>query len=162
VSTAPRGPAVDELDARLIELLAAEPRIGVLESSRRLGVARGTVQARLDRLVQRGVISTFAPVLDPAGLGYVVTAFVNLEIRQGARDTVTAHLRSIPEVLEVHTITGQGDLLCRLVARDNDDLQRVIDQLVADGDIVRTSTVVALACVLEHRVLPLVRAAAPS
>jgi DNA-binding Lrp family transcriptional regulator len=156
------GPAVDELDARLIELLAAEPRIGVLESSRRLGVARGTVQARLDRLVQRGVISTFAPVLDPAGLGYVVTAFVNVEIRQGARDTVTAHLRSIPEVLEVHTITGQGDLLCRLVARDNDDLQRVIDQLVADGDIVRTSTVVALACVLEHRVLPLVRAAAPS
>jgi DNA-binding Lrp family transcriptional regulator len=161
-TTEPRRPTVDALDAQLIELLAAEPKIGVLETSRRLGVARGTVQARLDRLVARGVISTFAPALDPAGLGYVVTAFVNLEIRQGARDPVTAHLRSIPEVLEVHTITGQGDLLCRLVARDNDDLQRVIDELVSDGDIVRTSTVVALACVLEHRVLPLVRSAAAS
>ena len=41
------------LDARLIELLAAEPRIGMLEASRRLGVARGTVQARLDRLQPR-------------------------------------------------------------------------------------------------------------
>jgi DNA-binding Lrp family transcriptional regulator len=41
---------VDKIDARLIELLAAEPRIGVLELSRRLQVARGTVQARLDRL----------------------------------------------------------------------------------------------------------------
>ena len=41
---------LDELDARLIELLAEEPRIGVLECSRRLGVARGTVQARLDKL----------------------------------------------------------------------------------------------------------------
>ena len=41
---------VDVLDARLIALLAIEPRIGVLEASRRLGVARGTVQARLDRL----------------------------------------------------------------------------------------------------------------
>jgi transketolase N-terminal domain/subunit len=41
---------IDELDARLIELLAAEPRVGVLEGSRRLGVARGTVQARLDNL----------------------------------------------------------------------------------------------------------------
>jgi DNA-binding Lrp family transcriptional regulator len=162
-STATEQPrrAVDALDVQLIELLAAEPKIGVLETSRRLGVARGTVQARLDRLQARGVISTFAPVVDPAGLGYVVTAFVNLEIRQGARDPVTAHLRSIPEVLEVHTITGQGDLLCRLVARDNDDLQRVIDELVADGDIVRTSTVVALACVLEHRVLPLLRSAGP-
>ncbi|GMA85902.1 hypothetical protein GCM10025868_11520 [Angustibacter aerolatus] len=93
-------------------------------------------------------------------LGYRVTAFANLEIRQGARDRVTAHLAAIPEVLEVHTITGQGDLLCRLVARDNDDLQRVVDGLVADDDITRTSTVVALTCVLPPRVLPLVHAAA--
>ena len=47
--------AVDGLDARLLRLLADEPRIGVLECSRRLGVARGTVQARLDRLQARGV-----------------------------------------------------------------------------------------------------------
>jgi len=153
--------AIDALDARLLGLLSSEPRAGVLEASRRLGVARGTVQARLDRLVARGVIRSFAPTLDPAALGYTVTAFANLEIRQGARDAVTAHLASIPEVLAVHTITGQGDLLCQLVARDNDDLQRVIDQLVADDDILRTSTVVALACVLEHRVLPLVHASAP-
>ncbi|WP_460447646.1 Lrp/AsnC family transcriptional regulator [Angustibacter aerolatus] len=152
--------AVDALDVRLVDLLTAEPRVGVLEASRRLGVARGTVQARLDRLVERGVISSFAPSLDPVALGYRVTAFANLEIRQGARDRVTAHLAAIPEVLEVHTITGQGDLLCRLVARDNDDLQRVVDGLVADDDITRTSTVVALTCVLPPRVLPLVHAAA--
>ena len=42
--------AIDALDARISELFAAEPRVGVLEASRRLGVARGTVQARLDRL----------------------------------------------------------------------------------------------------------------
>jgi DNA-binding Lrp family transcriptional regulator len=42
--------AIDPLDGRIIVLLAREPRIGVLEMSRRLGVARGTVQARLDRL----------------------------------------------------------------------------------------------------------------
>ena len=59
-------PAVDALDARLLDLLTAEPRAGVLEASRRLGVARGTVQARLDRLVARGVIRSFAPTLDPA------------------------------------------------------------------------------------------------
>ncbi len=150
--------SIDELDSRLLSLLIAEPRIGVLEASRRLGVARGTAQARLDRLVARGVIRSFAPTLDPQALGYGVTAFANLEIRQGARDRVAAHLAAIPEVLEVHTITGQGDLFCRLVARDNDDLQRVIDDLVADDDIARTSTVVALSCVLEHRVLPLLSA----
>ncbi|MEO7745662.1 MAG: Lrp/AsnC family transcriptional regulator [Actinomycetota bacterium] len=153
-------PSIDALDVRLIELLTAEPRIGVLEASRRLQVARGTVQARLDRLVMAGVIRSFAPTLDPAALGYAVTAFVNLEIRQGARSRVTDHLAAIPEVLEVHTITGQGDLMCRLVARDNDDLQRVIDVLVADDDVLRTATVVALACVIAHRTLPLARAGA--
>src|SRR5215813_14751800 len=76
------GLVIDRLDARLIELLAAEPRIGVLECSRRLGVARGTVQARLDRLQERGVIRGFGPEVDPAALGYQVTAFVTLEIRQ--------------------------------------------------------------------------------
>lgn len=151
--------SIDDLDARLLELLTVEPRTGVLQASRRLGVARGTAQARLDRLVARGVIRSFAPSIDPNALGYRVTAFANLEIGQGARDRVAAHLAAIPEVLEVHTITGAGDLLCRLVARDNDDLQRVIDDLVADDDIIRTSTVVALACVLEARVLPLVAAA---
>ena len=45
---------MDQLDRTLIELFAAEPRVGVLEASRRLGVARGTVQARLDRLSQPG------------------------------------------------------------------------------------------------------------
>ena len=52
---------IDELDRSLIELLAAEPRVGVLEASRRLGVARGTVQARLDRLQARGVVTGYGP-----------------------------------------------------------------------------------------------------
>ena len=149
--------ALDELDRRLVSLLTTEPRIGVLEASRRLRVARGTVQARLDRLVQRGIIQDFAPSLDPAALGYVVTAFATIEISQGAgRDDVAAHLAGIPEVLEVHTITGQGDLLCRIVGRSNEDLQRVIDDLVATPGIERTSTVIALATVVRYRVLPLV------
>src|ERR1700678_2653294 len=73
---------IDSLDAALIELLAAEPRVGVLEASRRLGVARGTVQARLDRMTDRGVITGYGPEVDPAALGYEVTAFITLEIRQ--------------------------------------------------------------------------------
>jgi DNA-binding Lrp family transcriptional regulator len=149
---------VDELDVRILLLLAEEPRVGVLEASRRLGVARGTVQARLDKLIAAGVVRSLAPSLDPAALGYRVTAFATLEIRQGGRESVADHLGRIPEVLEVHTITGPGDLLCRIVARDNDDLQRVIDDLVSDADIVRTSTLIALSTLVAPRVLPLVMA----
>jgi DNA-binding Lrp family transcriptional regulator len=151
---------VDELDARLIEQFAAEPRIGVLEASRRLGVARGTVQARLDRLAATGVVTGWGPEVDPDALGYPVTAFLTLEIRQEGHDVVGAHLTTIPEVLEAHTITGAGDLWVRVVARSNADLQRVIDRVLTEPAIVRSSTVIALATQLPHRTLPLVRAAA--
>jgi DNA-binding Lrp family transcriptional regulator len=147
---------LDELDARLLKELDAAPRAGVLELSRRLGVARATAQARLDRLVRRGVIAGFAPTLDPDALGYHVTAFATLEIRQGRGVQVLEHLRAIPEVLEVHTITGQGDMLCRVVARSNADLQLVLDRVTEYEEIVRTSTVIALANPISHRVLPLV------
>ncbi|HKE51591.1 MAG TPA: Lrp/AsnC family transcriptional regulator [Actinomycetes bacterium] len=158
----PAGP-VDELDAQLIKLLAGEPRVGVLEASRRLGVARATVQARLDRLQTRGIITGFGPDVDPAALGYAVTALVTIEIRQaGGHDPVAEHLAQIPEVLEAYTITGTGDMFCRIVARTNADLQRVIDLMVADEGVLRTSTVIALATQIPYRVLPLVTRVATS
>ncbi len=147
---------VDALDSAVMRLFAAQPRIGVLEASRRLGVARGTVQARLDRLTARGVIRGWGPEVDPVALGYPVTAFLTLEIRQGAgHEAVSAQLSGIPEVLEAFTITGAGDLWCRCVARSNSDLQRVIDAVVAVAGIERTSTVIALATQIPHRILPL-------
>ena len=80
---------IDVLDGQLLELLMAEPRVGVLEASRRLGVARGTVQARLDRMHARGVITGYGPDIDPAALDYGVMAFITLEIRQaGGHDPV--------------------------------------------------------------------------
>lgn len=159
---------IDSLDARIVEMFAAEPRVGVLECSRRLAVARGTVQARLDRLTRDGVIRGWGPELDPAAMGYVVTAFVTLEIRQhqqahlagrAAHDAVADALSAVPEVLEAHTTTGAGDMLVRIVARSNADLQRVIDRLLAADGVVRASTVIALDTQISPRVLPLVREA---
>jgi DNA-binding Lrp family transcriptional regulator len=150
---------VDELDGRLIELFGTDPRVGVLEASRRLGVARGTVQARLDKLASSGVITGWGPDLSPEALGFPVTAFLTLEIRQetsqGGHDVVGAHLATIPEVLEAHTITGAGDMWARVVARSNADLQRVIDAVLDHQAIVRSSTVIALATQVPYRVRPL-------
>jgi DNA-binding Lrp family transcriptional regulator len=152
---------IDELDAALVQLFTAEPRIGVLEASRRLGVARGTVQARLDRMQARGIITGFGPDIDPAALGHAVTAFVTVELMQsGGRDEVAQRLAGIGEILEAHTITGPGDMLCRVVARDNADLQRVIDSVVEVPGVLRTSTVIALATAVAYRTTPLVRATA--
>jgi len=159
--TMPRQTGIDDLDARLITLFAEQPHIGVLGASRALGVARGTVQARLDRLEERGVITSFAPTIAPAALGYPVTAFCTLEIRQRQGHTpVVDHLSSIPEVLEIQSITGVGDLIVRIVARDNADLGRVIDEIIDDTHVLRANTAICLVTHLDHRTGPLVEAAA--
>lgn len=147
---------IDDLDRRLLLALADQPRAGVMELARQLQVARGTVQARLNRLTDRGVVAGFGPDLDLHALGYDVVAFVTLEIEQGALEPVVAHLRTIPEVLEVHTTTGPGDLWCRVAAPTNADLQPLIGRMLASGGIARTTTQIALTQQIAYRVLPLV------
>lgn len=135
---------MDPLDRRLVTEAGSVTRPSVLELSRRLGVARGTVQARLDRLRASGAVSGFGPYVDLKALGYSVLAFTTLEIAQGQEGAVIERLAAIPEVLEVHKVTGPGDLLCRVVARTNEHLHDVLEQVLATPGILRTTTVLAL------------------
>ncbi len=152
--------AVDPLDGRLVRLLADAPRIGMLELARRLGVARGTAQARLDKLLRRGIVTGFGPDVNVEALGYEVQAFTTLEIAQGRLQDVVEHLKDIPEVLEAHATSGPGDLHCRVAARTNNHLQEIINRMLEVQGIQRTATVIALSEQIPYRVLPLDEAAA--
>ena len=145
---------MDDLDRRLIEALVEQPRAGVLTLSRVLGVNRNTVQARLDKLVARGIVTGFGPDVSLRAVGYDVLAFVTLEIAQGRHADVVEHLRDVPEVVEAHMVTGVGDLLCRVVARSNEDLARVINRILEIQGINRTTTLLALSTPIPPRTLP--------
>lgn len=136
---------LDRIDERLIATLALFPRAGMMQLARELGVARNTVQAHLDRLIEAGVITGFGPEIDLRRLGYGVSAFVTLEIAQGRGPAVDEHLAAIPEVVEAYMTTGSADLLCRVVARDNDHLGQLIGRMVDVPGITRTTTSLILA-----------------
>jgi DNA-binding Lrp family transcriptional regulator len=140
-SSTPRdvGP-LDALDTRLIGLMRSVPNLPVIEMARRLEVARGTVQARLARLHDRGVIVGYGPELSRSASGYAVLAFTTLEIAQGNDAAIIEGLAATPEVLEVHAVTGPGDLHCRIVARSNEHLHEVIGRILTLPGIDRTET----------------------
>ncbi|MCQ4083323.1 Lrp/AsnC family transcriptional regulator [Streptomyces sp. RB6PN25] len=148
--------AVDELDARILRLLLEQPRTSVREYARILGIARGTLQARLDRLERDGVITDYGPRLSPAALGHPVTAYVHIEVTQGRLDDVGERLTAVPQIIEVFSITGAGDLLTRVAARDNTHLEDVIQRVIRMPGVVRTRTEVVLRERVPHRLLPLV------
>jgi DNA-binding Lrp family transcriptional regulator len=148
---------LDDLDRALLLALLERPRAGLREHARALNIARGTAQARFLRLQERGVISGFAPRVEPGALGYGVLAFVTLHITQGRLDAVAEHLAGVPEVIEAHSITGDGDLWCRVVARTNAHLEEVIQDLLATPGVERTQSEISLTERVPHRLLPLVR-----
>jgi DNA-binding Lrp family transcriptional regulator len=148
---------LDQLDLELLNLLLEEPQAGMREYARVLGVARGTVQARLARLEREGVITGHAPGISPAGLGFTVLAFVHLYLAQGQLDNVVSRLTALPEVLEAHTTTGEGDLLCRVAATSNLHLEATVQTLLALPGVTRTKTEISLNQRVSYRVLPLVQ-----
>src|SRR3954453_12074144 len=150
---------VDQLDARLIALLREEPRIGIMEISRRLAVARGTVQARLSKLSERGIVRGFGPELDPHRMGYPLMAFVFLQITQGQLKEAVRVLEEVPEVLEAIATSGPSDLLCRIVARDTEHLQDIVNRALSNPAIRRTTSYIALSEQIPYRTGPLLKAA---
>jgi DNA-binding Lrp family transcriptional regulator len=147
---------IDDLDARLIAELRANPRLGLLEISRRLGVARGTIQSRLAKLERRGVITGFGPEVDPAELGHRIQAFVMLALTQGRLDEAVDALERAPEVLEVDAVSGPEDLICRVVARDPEHLQEIVNSLLATDAIRHSTSYIVLSRPIRPRVQPLV------
>ncbi|GAA4072481.1 Lrp/AsnC family transcriptional regulator [Nonomuraea soli] len=150
---------MDQLDVRLLTTMRAHPRIGLTELARLLGVARGTVQARVEKLTAGGVITDFGPTVSVHHAGYPILAFVSLQIAQGRLAEAVIALRAVPEILEVHGTSGQHDLLCRVVARSTEHLQEVIATVLASPAVQRTDTTIALSTQIPFRIEPLLGAA---
>jgi DNA-binding Lrp family transcriptional regulator len=146
---------LDRLDGRMLRLLRERPRESLLEIARQLGVARGTLQARLDRLAGSGVVTGYGPDVDVAALGHVVEAFTTFEVDQSARAAIAARLRAVPQILEAHIVTGPGDIWCRC-GTSNQHVQQVIDRVLEVPGVRRSTTVIALSAVVPYRVQPLV------
>ena len=135
---------LDDTDRTILRTLRQHPRASITEIARRAGLARGTLYARLERMERDGVIVGWGPELDTRAAGYDVVAFVSLQIAQGAHDETIGALAELDELLEIHTITGDVDLLCKVVARSNDHLHEIVLAITALPPVRHSQTQLAL------------------
>jgi DNA-binding Lrp family transcriptional regulator len=147
--------SLDQLDTLLVRTMSEHPRTGFLEISRLTGVSRATVQARVQRLEQAGVITGYGPDIDLPAAGYPVLAFVSLEIAQGGLQEIDEELGRIPEVLEAYGMTGPADVNCHVAASSNEHLQQTLIRINRIPTVVRSTSVIALSRVVAPRRLPL-------
>ena len=150
-----RRPGFDSVDASILLALAARPRATVLALAQRVALSRNTVQARLSRWDHDELLLSFERRINPEPLGYPLTAFITASVMQRQLDVVADALRGIPEVLEVHGVSGERDLLIRVVGEDADDLYRVAGSILAIPGVERTSTALVMRQLVEFRMTPL-------
>lgn len=119
---------MDDIDQKLLNLLTANARTPISDLARKLGLARTTVQARIERLEHRGVITGYTTKLGPSAAPALrATALVVIEPRSAP--AVLARLQSLSDVRRVHTTSGRFDLIVELHAHTTQELDATLDRI---------------------------------
>ncbi|MCB4455062.1 Lrp/AsnC family transcriptional regulator [Leisingera sp. McT4-56] len=139
----------DETDQRLVTLLRENARRPVAELARHLGLARTTVQARIERLEATGVITGYTLKTSAAARPPLqATVLMSIEPRSGPE--VLARLRSLPGVEVVHTTSGRFDLLAQVVAQSTAELDETIDRIAEARGVRSSESLIHLATKLDR------------
>ncbi|MGH3634145.1 MAG: Lrp/AsnC family transcriptional regulator [Mycobacterium sp.] len=141
----------DRIDVKLMNALIDNPRETTIGLAHRTSLSRNTVQARLSRWEELGVLRPLDRRIDPAALGYPLRAYVFTTVEQRQLDRVSAAMRGIPEVIAVEGLSGDDDLLIQVVARDADDLYRIAGRILDLPGVQRTRTGLVMRELLDYR-----------
>src|SRR6188472_4148511 len=150
---------LDRVDLELLSALSADPRATVVALAERLGLSRNTVQARMARLERAGVFLSYERAISSSALGFPIEAFISAIVRQADLPRITADLALVPEIVQVHGLSGQVDLLVRVACRDTQHLFDTDARILAIDGIERTETSLVMGEVIGYRVTPLMELA---
>lgn len=143
---------MDELDRNLLALLGADARMSVATLSRRLKVARSTIQARLERLETTGVIAGYTLKLGEGQREGRLRASVLLTIEPRAQAALLTRLKSIAEVERVFTTSGRFDLLMQIACPNTQVLDQVLDQIGAMTGVKGSESLIHLSTKIDRAV----------
>lgn len=141
---------IDEIDARLLELLQDHGRTSQHDLAQAVGLSSPAVGERVRKLEERGYIRHFSAVLDPKRLGVDVTAFIFVGMSGSRfypefRTKVAEHA----EVLECHSVTGQGSHLLKIRTDDTSSLEWLLAEIQAWPGVQWTTTSIVLSTLKE-------------
>ncbi|HEX5948219.1 MAG TPA: Lrp/AsnC family transcriptional regulator [Actinomycetota bacterium] len=141
---------LDEIDRRILAELQEHGRITFTELGKRVALTAPAAAERVRRLEDAGVIAAFRAHLDPARVGYPITAFVRWTSNGPDCARLGDVAKEIPEIVECHRITGETSYILKVAARSVEHLESLLDRLIPHGS---TITSVVLSSPVVHRAL---------
>jgi Lrp/AsnC family transcriptional regulator, leucine-responsive regulatory protein len=144
--------ALDEVDRRLLQLLAEDPRLSKSALARAAGLSTPTASSRVARLERLGVIRGYRLDVDPAAIGYMVMAWVRVKPGPGQLPKVVELAQRTPEVGECHRVTGDDCFVMRVHATSLQAMEQVLDRFLLHG---QTTSAIAVSSPVELRSPPI-------
>ena len=120
---------LDSIDYQIIHMLQKNARASAKEISERVLLSSTAVAARIDRLMQRGIITGFTIRLDAGNLGFKVRAFVSLKLDLRQKEKFYSLIQASSNVVGCHSVTGEYDILIEVIFRDTLELDAFIGSL---------------------------------
>ena len=146
---------LDEIDLKIITELLSNGRASYRRIAERIGVSVATVASRVEALERRGVIRGYTALVDPAKLGYQITAVIELRITSGNILEVQRRISEDPHVFSVYDVTGEADSIVLARFRSREELSRFVKRVLSMEEVERTVTHIALEIVKEDPRPPL-------
>jgi Lrp/AsnC family transcriptional regulator for asnA, asnC and gidA len=137
---------IDKLDREIMGILMKDAKVPYTDIAKRLIVSPGTIHVRMKRLERLGIVRGATLILNPARIGYDMTAFVGIYLIKGsAYSEVIKEVDRIPEIIEAHFTTGEYSIFVKVVCKNTEHLREVInDKLQTINGISRTETIISL------------------
>jgi Lrp/AsnC family leucine-responsive transcriptional regulator len=141
---------VDGIDVRLVSLLQGSGRISQNELAQAVGLSAPAVAERIRKLEDRGIITRYAAIIDPRSLGLDITAFISVVIN-GSKffPAFAQRVHERPEILECHSVTGQGSHLLKIRTDTTSSLERLLSDIQSWPGVQSTMTSVVLSTIKE-------------
>jgi len=134
---------IDTLDERILSELQANGRLTMKALAERVALSSPAMIERVHRLEERGVLSGYRAVVDPASIGRALTALVSVDVDRRHHEAFLNRLRAEPAVEECHRITGERAFVIKVHVSSTDELEGLIDDLADAGGRCSTSIVLS-------------------
>lgn len=142
---------VSEKDHALLEVLRANAREPVASLARKLGLSRTTVQDRLRRLEEQGVIEGYTIKLAKAAVPQSFSAWVSIAVEPRKHIDVAKMLAKFPQIEVLHAVSGKVDLVALVRASSAESMDEILDRITVLNGITHVETAVILSTKLDRR-----------
>ncbi|MED1488640.1 Lrp/AsnC family transcriptional regulator [Bacillus smithii] len=117
---------IDDIDKRILEKLHENSRISYTDLGKEIGLSRVAVQARINNLIEKGIIEKFTTVINPTKIGIHVSAFFNVEVEPQYLEEVAQQLAEEHAVTSLYHMTGPSKLHMHGIFKNNQEMEKFL------------------------------------